>query len=249
MIASKKDVEIIYFDRFKALLPNFPVGSIELTEEPDFLIRGEKLTIGVELTELHKEVPVGEIPQQATEAIRHRVTTRAQQIYVASGYPPVRVSVFMNSGHIKKDDVEPLARALAEIAFRNLPEPNSSTEEEYEWANRAYFPPILNKVTVNRLDVITDSFFSCPGTTWVTSLRPMDVQRALRLKESKYTTYRIKCDATWLVINIDVGAMSTWFQFDSEDFVGKFQTSFDRIFLLHHFGSELHELDLQQEKP
>jgi hypothetical protein len=247
MPQSKKEVEVVYFDRLKSAMPSFPDGIVEPTEEPDFLVRSPNNVLGIELTELHREAPQGVPPEQASEAMRHRVVARAQEIYAATDNPPVRVTVFMNDRiHIKKGEVESLASAISQIAIRNLPGQNSSREESYEWTNRAYFPEILHSVTVHRLDVLTRSFFSVPGATWVATLAPEDIERALQLKEAKYATYRLRCDSAWLVINADIGPMSTWFEFESEALEKPFRTSFDRVFVLRHFGNKLFELNLER---
>jgi hypothetical protein len=226
-------------------MPDFPSGQIEPTEEPDFLIHGSSSKIGIELTELHRFAPVGVKPQQALEAIRHRVVARAQELYVAKGLPPVRVSVFMRESHdVKKHHVQPLAAALCQLVERNLPLPNTSTTEEYSWENRERFPEPILKVSVHRLDAITKTFFSVPGATWVSALSNADIQRALAPKELKYRTYRLKCDQAWLVINADIGPMSSWFEFDASVPLAPLQTQFDRVFVLRHFGSRLVELDV-----
>lgn len=246
MSISKKDVEVHYFERFKALLPDFPQGVVTSSEEPDFLVTRQGSTVGIELTELHREAPAGTTPQQASEAMRHRVVARAQELYTAAGHPLVRATVLMNGRHIKRKDVETLAIAITDIAKRNIPEPNSSSHESYDWTNRSYFPEILDSVAVHRLDAITENFFSCPGSTWVASLSSADIDRALVAKESKYSAYRTRCDTAWLLINADIGPMSTWFQFDAAALTVPFVSSFDRVFVLRHFGSELYELNLTQ---
>ena len=151
----------------------------------------------------------------------------------------------MNNNHIKKDQVERLAAAIAHIAVRNLPNSNSSTQESYDLTNRSDFPEDLDTVSVDRLDTITENFFSCPGATWVAPLSSVDIERALASKEGKYSTYRKKCDTAWLLINADISAMSTWYDFDANAIAGPFKSSFDRVFVLRHFDSKLHELTLE----
>jgi hypothetical protein len=245
--AKKKDIEVHYLERLRAAMPDFPEGQIEPTEEPDFLIHGATSTIGIELTELHRDGPVGVKPQQALEAMRHRVVARAQELYVAKGLPPVKVSVFMRDSHdIKKEHVQTLAEALCQLVERNLPAPNSSKKEEYDWVNRSHFPEPILEVSVHRLDVITKTFFSVPGATWVSTLSNTDIQRALAPKEPKYPTYRLKCDQAWLVINADIGPMSTWFEFDASVPLLPLRTQFERVFVLRHFGSRLLELQVSR---
>lgn len=245
--ASKKEDEAFYLQRFQALLPSFPEGRIEPFEEPDFLVFRSDSILGIELTELHRKTPVGASPQQAREAMRQRVIERAQEIYLAANHPVARVTVFIHEGtHVGRHEVEPLANQICDLAVRNLPERNSSGEEFYEWTNRAYFPEIIDNIRVHRLDAITETNFICPGATWVASLSRTDIERALEAKEPKYSAYRKSCNEAWLVINADVRSMSTWFQFDSAPLSETFKSSFDKVFVLRHFGGKLYELDVRR---
>ena len=240
----KKAIERHYFDRFQALLQPFPNGAITPTEEPDFLVVGSARTIGVELTELHRDTPAGQVPPQATEAMKHRVAARAQELYMEAGHSPVRCTILMHDQHIQRAEVEPLATAIVGIAVRNMPHPNSTTHEAFDWVNRHYFPEIINRVNLHRRDVITESHFTCPGATWVPRLSSSDIERAIAAKEGKYATYRQRCDDAWLLINADIGSMSTWFDFDEGAIAGSFSTSFNRVFVMLHFGQALHELTI-----
>ncbi len=239
----KKKIENHYLDRLRAAMPDFPIGRIESTEEPDFLVHGEKSIIGLELTELHKETPNGLKPQQALEAMRCRVVAKAQELYVASNLPPVYVQIFMNDGYdIKKEQVMPLAETIHKLVASHLPENNSSQKIEYDWRNPGSFPHSLIEISVCRLDLITKTFFGAPRATWVPTLADVDIERVLKLKEKKYSTYRIKCDEAWLVINVDIVSMSTWFEFESSALSKPIRTQFDRVFIFRHFVSQLFEL-------
>lgn len=244
---NKKEIEMHYLDRLRVAMPDFPQGRIESTEEPDFLIHGDDSIIGIELTELHRETQDGVKPQQALEAMRHRVVARAQELYSAKGLPPVKVSVFMRDNHdIRKDHVQSLAEALCQLVERNLPNPNSSRREEYDWVNRAHFPEPIIEVSVHRLDVITKTFFSVPGATWVSTLSNSDIARVVGPKELKLPAYLKKCNRAWLVINADIGPMSTWFEFDASAPLLPLKSKFERILILRHFGSRLIELQLSR---
>lgn len=244
---AKKQVEAAYLERFKALLPSFPIGTVEPFEEPDFLISLSNSVLGIELTELHRESPAGASPQQAREAMRNRVIELAQELYLTGNHPAARITVFMEEGkHIGRSEVERLAQDICNLAIRNLPDRNSSNEEFYEWTNRAYFPEVVSNIRVHRLDAITETHFNCPGATWVASLAHADIRRTFDAKDPKYSTYRKNCAEVWLVINSDVRSMSTWFRFDSATLTETFFTSFDRAFVLRHFYRRLHELKVRQ---
>jgi hypothetical protein len=246
MTVSKKAIELWRLERFKTLIRDFPAGDIEPTEEPDFLIRGPEHIVGIELTDLHRETKAGQVPEQATEAMRSRVVARAQGIYNSRELPPVIASFFLDDRiHLKKHEVEDLASQMADLVEINLPSPGSTSKAPKDWEDTQALPSIVHSCSVHRLDAITRTHFSSPGATWVASLTREDIERALYAKNSKYATYRKKCDECWLVINADIESMATWFEFEVEVFQQTFTTSFDRVFLVQHFGGKAHELALK----
>jgi hypothetical protein len=245
---TKKEIESEYLDRFRLAFPNFPEGRIESTEEPDFLVHRTDTTLGIEITELHRESPPGVRPQQASEAMRHRVVLRAQQLYELRGLPAVHVSVHMNTNfEIAKAEVEPLALAICDLVARNLPEVGRSSREEFDWINREYFPEELAEISVHQLAGIARTFFSCPDVTWVPTLKAADIARALAGKESKYEAYRRRCQEVWLLIISDSDSMSTWFEHDSDQLSEPIKSRFDRIFLFKQFSKRITELKVSGE--
>ena len=246
MPVSKKYLERCRLERFKSFITDFPSGTVESTEEPDFLVRSEQRVVGIELTDLHHDVLPGQVPQQASEAMRHRVVERAQQIYSSGGHPPVRASFYLDDRvHIKKPEVENLAKSLAQLVIGNIPSPNSSSEVPSDWDDNREIPSVLYKLSVHRLDVVTKTSFIAPGATWVGTISRNDIERALASKDPKHAAYRAKCDEAWLVINSDIESMSTWFDLDMDTLNAPFATNFDRLFLVQHFGGKAHELQVR----
>ena len=242
----KKRIERFQLDQFQELFSDFPEGEIEVTEEPDFLIHCSPGTIGVELTELHRDVPPGVRPQQANEEMKRRVMARAQKLYDEYGLPPIRVSVLFSLNHeIQKHEVEALAQNVFRIAMSNLPDVGKSFEESYNWINRHYFSEKLNKIFIHRWEGIDKSHFNAPGATWVGALSVDDILRALYQKEGKIQKYRGRCNNLWLLIIMNTQTMSTWFEHDPNILLQRFNTDFDRVFILNHFQGQVYELMLK----
>ncbi len=244
----KKCHERRYFETFKSLFESFADCEIVYTDRPDVLIVGEHKVIGVELTELHHFVRPGQTQLQAAEESRLKVVMRAEQLYKQSGGPPVICRIFMHNERVKKSQVEPLAAAISNLVIRNLPLPNESRRESYEWTNRSYFPEIINSIAVDRIDLIQETHFSSPSATWIPNLFVDDINRVLQAKESKYIEYKNskRCDPVWLLIIADLRVSSTWFNFNNEVLEGSYISSFDRVFIMSHFNRRLHELRLSK---
>lgn len=67
-------------------------------EAPDFIVRVEGRTVGVEVTELFISHDASQSPLQVQESISTRIVLRARQIYEESGASPVHVSVCFSPG-------------------------------------------------------------------------------------------------------------------------------------------------------
>lgn len=241
----KKEIEEVYLNRAIPFITGFPQEEIKPFEEPDFFLHSSEAVIGIELTELHRQVSKRSNPQRASEAMRRRVVERAQALYAETGLPPVRATVLMYEDTlIKKSEVEKLASAICNLVVQNLPAPNSFREEAATTTDSNCWPGRLHSITVYRADFIIDMDFNCPGTTWVSELGREDIEQKLKSKETLYSTYRKSCDKVWLFINFDIEAMSTWFEFNAEVLNAPFSTSFERVFVFGHFGNRFIELNV-----
>ncbi|HEX9390764.1 MAG TPA: hypothetical protein VF928_05580 [Usitatibacteraceae bacterium] len=242
---NKKEKERWYLDRFLGLLPSFQPGEVVAHEGPDFLVGGERSSVGVELTELHRSVPDGVTPGQAQEAMRERVVGRAKELFSAASAAPLYVSVLLNESiSIGKSDVEPLAKKIAALLLSNCPAVGKRYEGRYDWVNRDRVPKQVHRLAAYNVPNSNRAFFYAPGATWVASLTSEVVQRVLDSKEPKIPAYRSQCVETWLVIAHDTNRMSTWFELSYEPSNVEFVSSFDRVFLLNLFANKLEELNV-----
>lgn len=239
----KKRIERLTLERFRSLLPSFPNGEMTPCEGPDFTIKldnGERL--GIELTELHREVPSGKVQPQAQEALKHRAVKQAQRIYDSAGGPYLHVSVRFGNSQLASAKVPPLAKRIAETVRSIVPPLGEIRVAEPNYTSHDQFPKELHHLSAYNLPDATRSFFTAPGSTWVATLQDDDVKRVLASKEKKYERYRSQCYEVWLLISCNGVFMSTWFD-GIEQFHGRsFDTQFDRIYLLSHFDNRLIEI-------
>uniref|UniRef100_UPI00334094F8 hypothetical protein n=1 Tax=Gemmatimonas sp. TaxID=1962908 RepID=UPI00334094F8 len=123
----KKAVEQWQFDRFRASLDDFPKGSIVACEEPDFLVRGDSRTLGVELTRVYRQVDDAVQPLQEAESLHRRVCEKAQRLFAATSDAALQVNVTFNSGYrISLKRVAALADFVASTVRSLDPKPDTS---------------------------------------------------------------------------------------------------------------------------
>lgn len=243
---TKKQVERWQLDRFASLFSSFPLGTIEKSEEPDFVVLTPERRVGIELTDLYRETPEGAVPQQAQESLRDRIAKTAGRKYAELGLPPLHVSVHFNPQHMPlKQDVERISTMIANLVAKNVPPPGSSFREDYDWVNRDYFPEEVIHVGAWNLPGADAPFFTSPSASFVPSLEPGDIERALDLKEPKLARYRQRCDELWLLVSCDGGQLSTFFEHEDDVVERTYRSGFNRAFLLRHVAGKLHELRLQ----
>ncbi len=239
----KKRKEFGTLELLRRLLPGFPLGDITPGEEPDFIITlNDGRKIGIEITELHREVSPGEVAPQSQEALRHRTVRRAQELYTANGRPFLDVSVLFGNVEFSKASVQPLAQKIAKIVQSIIPAVGEVRRAEADYGNENDFPEEIHHIRAFNLPGAERNFFSSPGSTWVATLQHEDIERVLLAKNKRCQSYRIRADEIWLVISYNGGYMSTWFDKTARAQERTFQTEFDRVFLLSHFGNQITEV-------
>jgi hypothetical protein len=111
-IGRKKRVEQQYIEEARGVSTIFPSGELVPHERPDFLLRTDVGSVGIELTELCREAPRAEAGRLA------KIPKRAQQRYGrAEDADPVDVSIaFWRAEEIGMND---LSNSLADFVYRN----------------------------------------------------------------------------------------------------------------------------------
>jgi hypothetical protein len=242
-----KGLELHYLERFKSLISDFPDGEVEVSERPDFIIQNKTGAVGIELTELHKQAPLGKRELQANQAMWNLVTQSVLNQYKLLGLPNLYATLHFNQSYeISKSEGIKLSRIILDIITNNIPEEGCNFSEEYDWINRDYFPEHLHQISMTRLPGQDETFFNNPMSTWVGPLPKTLIEETIRFKESKLPAYQKRCSHNWLLITIDTAFMSTWFSSDECMERMEFTTDFDRVYILKSFENRVVRLKVIQ---
>jgi hypothetical protein len=173
-----------------------PIGTAELSDRPDILIRGDKL-LGVEITNLHIVEGKELTSEQRQKIPRERVVSRAQKLHADAGGPPVELSIGFNPACPIKDaaDVEAIAAAIAEIAFHvQLGPPGRVDSLTFEHLCCLSLMYLGGEYADPRWKVLQG--YSVP------MLQVNRVRQVVEEKARKAKDYQ-PCDAYWLLIAVD----------------------------------------------
>ena len=244
----KKRQEETYLRRFRENFAGFPEGAILPNEHPDFLVETRRGRVGVEITEYHvREPSEGRgSPMRAREATEDEVLRRAAEQYRSKGLPPVVVNLLWHPHQaLGRRRIPELAAGMADSVQENLPESNRSvTIRSHQPAGRS-LPQEVASLTVIRRESITKDSWTSVRAAFVPTIAPPDLQEILRDKEAKVSSYRRHCREVWLLI-VARGLEPSTFGDPGPEIEGhQFESSFDRVFLLHHFDGIVTELPIR----
>jgi len=190
------------FDALRALDATLPDGERGIDgEEPDFVLRGDNGTIGIEVTEYFTPVlPGARWTLKEREKVTSRIASRATCRCVALGLSNVIASIeFDNTTELLKDEIELIAHAVAELVrpatLDRLP--------TLRVRNPRVLPPGVIDLWAHHRPHMEPPFV---GTAWGGQVEKVDEGALLKLiaaKERKLSIYRRRCDAVWLLIIVD----------------------------------------------
>jgi len=193
-----KESERLYFDKFKELSPNFPPGKICSEERPDFLVKAENATIGIEITKYYREISSeGHPALQQRESARRKIIAQAKYNYDLTNLAPMHVHVFFDFNfHCSQREIHTYATRLAHLAER------SAQENKDNWWRDEVQLNGVHSMDVKRT-TLAKSFWSAPLGSFVPEVSCPQLQTILDKKNALCADYRKKCDEVWLVIAID----------------------------------------------
>lgn len=236
-IVLTREVEEIIFKEFRKLLPNFPEGSYNQTESPDFILESKSKKIGIEITEVFQDSHLGHSKFQQRSSVRHNFTMKLIGMLQAEIPFTFHVNIYFNDHHhLGKNEEKEILLQL----YNCCKEPLSilNNYEAIEIDDFRILPRTINSIRINRYDGLDASFDEKPDGGIVSNLEIKHLEPHLRDKDLKLRKYQ-KCDEYWLIIregNYYAGS----FKFVDLDLPLK--SEFDKVFLFRTNQNEILEL-------
>ena len=103
----------------------------------------------------------------------------------------------------------------------------------------------VSYLSIRRKRILSKNLWVSTRGAFIPTLTPLDLQNRIEEKEGKLTSYRQKCSQVWLLIVANGLEPSTFGELAPEIEEFSFETSFDRVFFLHHVDELVVELSTQ----
>jgi hypothetical protein len=240
-MTQKQEQEVWWVTRLKELLRDFPHGDIHPNQNdpPDVFVRSAGRIVGIEVRRLFRPKVPGEQALQAREGNTKRIVEEARLLHLQAERPRVRVSVHFNRHPIRSNEIRQLAAALAEIVRRNLPAEGQTTEEEYNYRNRSYFPDKIDRVAIYR--TVPDGSWVAHEAMWNPDCGADYLQREIDAKTIRYSEAKKKCEEVWLLLVTNAQGLASHVCLSDAAFGSIYTTPYERAFVITFFN-KLHEL-------
>lgn len=229
---SDKLLERYLLDRFISTLDFSVSGEIIPGEQPDFVIKSDASSIGVEVTRYFIQTERDSRPIQEQESLRSKVLDMASREFDFRDKRLVHVNVLFNFVNpLLKSNLQTLSENIALIVC-NLDVPIGEFETvKSSWRSPFQLPKEVISITVARSSNLSQSYWFANDVGFVPECEVNEIQSILNSKESKVKQYRISCSEVWLLIAVDGFGLSSYADFPQSLLDTRYASSFDRIFL------------------
>lgn len=205
---AKKARERYFLDEMRPIYPDFPEGNVTDSECPDFLIRQEYKTIGIEVTDFIRGQGAGGSPQREDEKLWDMVASKARAEYEQTSDVPVDIRFL---GGLRRTltfpIVQKLASETAQLVLQHIPrglfESIELTNEEMEGTALSEF---ISRVRILRVRNKGQALWASIRAGWTGAI-PNEIQSLVSMKDVKVQDYLKNCDEVWLVIVAEADAL------------------------------------------
>lgn len=230
------DQEKYAFNKFLELYKKLPMG--EKSESPDFLIKTDNGTIGVELTEIINERTKEYEPAQIY-SLEGKITEHAKNEFTKLTKKKLLVSIEfrdnlrMNNGRIKE-----LGQEIAQLLYNQtlyLPD----NELCYNGEVKGILPRELSLISFDVAPLLNELIWQPIRQKFIENLEAKHLNKVIEKKEKLISVYRTKADKIFLLMTKGF-IPNSWYG----DFIDRRikDSQFDKVFLLRIMTNELIEL-------
>jgi hypothetical protein len=228
---AKKRLERWYLEQLKRAVPDFPTGTVQDDETPDFIVLSDTGRIGVEVTVFHWPPAGGKRPHQEEQALKDRAVAIADRVHAEAGGPGLYVTVFFATTiSFAKRDLREQGKAIARavldtVAPRALNDPAVSVPSDR-------LPPGVSHITIRASVDGRDRLWSADAGGWVAPVQPADIEAVIERKTAMVSRARAKCDQLWLVVVNDEFSRAAPVELSNDSGRAVYDHPFDRLFWL-----------------
>ncbi len=248
---TKKQREREDLEEFRALYSDFPLGEIIACEEPDFLIRTDTTTIGIELLEYNRKERGSQSSLiRQKESFHESLADKAKAEFEGKHQVPLQV-IFHGHGHLHSANdkqFDQLVRSAAELVASKIPGEVSGKIilGPDELADR-HIGAVVHVMSIRRLKPGTQGAWSF-AEAGPADLDSDELQREIATKESKVEKYLEQCSAVWLLIVTGGRHIATMAVLSDNLKQHCFESHFERILVYNRLNRSIFRLLTSKEK-
>ncbi|HBP90898.1 MAG TPA: hypothetical protein DD706_24805 [Nitrospiraceae bacterium] len=238
---ANKHLERWYIEQLRRAVPDFPRGTVQSDESPDFLVQSDRRRIGIEVTVFYWPALEGKRPHQEEQALKDRVVAVADKVHAEAGGPGLYVTVFFARPiFVTKRNVRERGEAIARAVLETVP-PFSLNEPAVRvpWDR---LPPGVTDITIRASVDGRDRLWSADAGGWVASVEPTHIQPVLERKTLMASHALMKCQELWLIIVNDEFSRGAPVELAKESGQVVYDHPFDRLFWLEPHRQRAWEL-------
>ena len=247
-VKDRKEWAVI--NMFRSCYSSFPIGKLEKSESPDFLLHcdknGKNLLVGIELTELKYERGDKLFNLRAHEDFMVLLMEDARRIVETQCQDKLVVEVLFSeevSPTVLMVDQEAqlivrrgLAEEVAKVVLDNIPEA-TGLKYKVDRTSKYGYHTLHSKIVSVSIQNVTgrwyESLWYAALATKVKSLSISSVSQRLMAKDCKLKKYNPSCDEQWLVIIQNSFLMSSTYNplTAQKALSHTYHSNFDKVFV------------------
>ncbi len=218
---------------FQDCYPEISVMSTIPNENPDFILKSNDMTLGVEHSRIVKPADKKGFSLMQEEQVQQKTLNLACEIFFKNTGKFLEVTVtFIGQTRINAKNLAP---QIAEIVEAYIPEEDDSRIlEKYDGINRI-LPEEINRIRIFNSNKLIGNYWTFDGAGFQTELHPDWIRNAIDRKNQKLSNYKEnhpECSQFWLLLVKHGFRPSSWFNIPDSINQIEFESEFDRVFLL-----------------
>ncbi|MGC4129751.1 MAG: hypothetical protein QM564_09385 [Bergeyella sp.] len=210
----KKKSEVLLLNSFLHHFPHIQFENL-ICESPDFIVKADDKTIGIELTEV-----INHLEMKKTECILNKIFREAEIMLEQENTAGLRGVYFLEFKNITLENLQEKRSEIIHSICRSI-----KRNKPHGWVRKLRKSPHRRNVFITH--DYTMSLFDSLSSEKIISL--------IHKKNEKFPFYDRNVDECWLVIVSDMNSLSSRYTFiQNKEHLNEIQSPFDKIFHLEN---------------